>query len=179
MNGSTLMWEITPPTIADLLATGYDPEKDYVMHIVDRGEDLSEFGENTFTPTWEEMGQPAISQLDKKHHEAVPKVINSEYQKEYAQHMESYWAAELNEFNDKDKELYAGRLSDSDNEKFLARHAIRTELGANSEFTGDGMTQCRHPNNKHGVVETLTLENNPPPVSEMKNVRSIRLKPIG
>ena len=63
-------------------------------------------------------------------------------------------------------------------DKFAARHALRTEFGANSEFTGDGMTQCRHAGNDHGVVETLTLENDPPTIAEMKNVTTIHLTPI-
>ena len=40
------------------------------------------------------------------------------------------------------------------------------------------MTQCRHTGNHHGVVETLTLENNPPTITEMKNVTTIHLTSI-
>ena len=55
---------------------------------------------------------------------------------------------------------------------------MESPFGANSEFTDDGMTKTRHEVNDHGVVETLTLENDPPTISEMENVLSILLPPI-
>ncbi|EAW26290.1 hypothetical protein ATW7_01765 [Alteromonadales bacterium TW-7] len=55
---------------------------------------------------------------------------------------------------------------------------MESPFGANSEFTDDGMTKTRHEGNDHGVVETLTLENDPPTISEMENVLSILLPPI-
>ncbi|MBU2870498.1 RHS repeat-associated core domain-containing protein [Colwellia sp. E2M01] len=167
-----------PQIIADLLATGYDPKKDYVLHIVDRGEDLALFGENTFVPTWDKLEEPAINQLEPKYHDAIGDVLNSDYQKQYAAHMEDYWGNDLNEFNKKDQKRFLSSLDKEQQQKFSARHALRTEFGANSEFTGDGMTQCRHAGNNHGVVETLTLENDPPTIAEMHNVTTIHLNPI-
>ena len=55
---------------------------------------------------------------------------------------------------------------------------MESPFGANSEFTDDGMTKTRHEGNNHGVVETLTLENDPPSIFEMENVVSIPLSPI-
>ena len=55
---------------------------------------------------------------------------------------------------------------------------MESPFGANSEFTDDGMTKIRHEVNDHGVVKTLTLENDPPTISEMENVLSILLPPI-
>ena len=187
-NGLVAMWATSfdmlenadsdPQIIADLLATGYDPSKEYVLHIVDRGEDLTLFGENTFVPTWDKLEKPAKKQLDPKYHDVIGKVLNSDYQKQYASHMEDYWGNGLNEFNPKNQEEFIEVLDQEQKEKFAARHALRTEFGANSEFTGDGMTQCRHTGNHHGVVETLTLENNPPTITEMKNVTTIHLTSI-
>ncbi|AQT62437.1 hypothetical protein B0D95_12640 [Cellvibrio sp. PSBB023] len=66
-------------------------------------------------------------------------------------------------------------MSLADQKRFSARHNVRTEIGANSEFTGNGLTQSREGSTRYGVVETLTLENNPPPISQMKNVKTIPL----
>jgi hypothetical protein len=55
---------------------------------------------------------------------------------------------------------------------------MESPFGANSEFTDDGVTKTRHEGNDHGVVETLTLENDPTTISEMENVLSILLPPI-
>lgn len=187
-NGLVAMWATSfdmlenadsdPQIIADLLATGYDPEKDYVLHIVDRGEDLTLFGENTFVPTWDKLEEPAIKQLEPQYHDAIGGVLNSEYQKQYAAHMEDYWKNDLNQFDKEDQKQFLSSLDKEQQQKFAARHALRTEFGSNHEFTGDGMTQCRHKGNKHGVVETLTLENDPPTIAEMNNVTTIHLTPI-
>ena len=167
-----------PQIIADLLATGYDPKKDYVLHILDRGEDLTLFGENTFVPTWDKLAEPAIKQLEPQYHDAIGGVLNSDYQKQYAAHMEDYWGNDLNQFDKEDQKQFISSLDKEQQQKFAARHALRTEFGANHEFTGDGMTQCRHTGNSHGVVETLTLENDPPTIAEMNNVTTIHLTPI-
>ncbi|XQW83468.1 RHS repeat-associated core domain-containing protein [Thalassotalea piscium] len=187
-NGLVAMWATSfdmlenadsdPQIIADLLATGYDPKKDYVLHIVDRGEDLTLFGENTFVPTWDKLEEPAIKQLEPQYHDAIRGVLNSDYQKQYAVHMEDYWGNDLNQFDEEDQEIFTSSLEKNQQQKFAARHALRTEFGANHEFTGDGMTQCRHTGNNHGVVETLTLENDPPTIAEMNNVTTIHLTPI-
>ncbi|WP_282166113.1 RHS repeat-associated core domain-containing protein [Shewanella japonica] len=167
-----------PKIIADLLATGYDPSKDYVLHIVDRGEELTLFGENTFVPTWDKLEEPALKHLDPKYHGAIGSVLNSDYQKQYASHMEDYWKQGYSEFKKKEQRDFIESLEGYKQDEFAARHALRTEFGANSEFTGDGMTKCRHAGNNHGVVETLTLENNPPTIAEMKNVTTIHLTSI-
>ncbi len=168
-----------PQIIADLLATDYDPAKDYVMHIVDRGENLKGFGENTIVPTWDNLKQPAKDYLGDTHSkETLESVLNTEYQKEYAVHMAKYKESGLSEFNERDQLRFASTLDSKNRNKFQARHELRTEFGANNEFTGNGMTQCRHSGNSNGVVETLTLENNPPPIKRMVNVKTIRLSPI-
>ncbi|QEY14487.1 hypothetical protein D0B88_18435 [Cellvibrio sp. KY-YJ-3] len=74
--------------------------------------------------------------------------------------------------------MFAGSIASSDKKKFSARHNVRTEIGANSEFTGNGLTQSREKSTEYGVVETLTLENNPPPISKMSNVKTINLVPL-
>lgn len=168
-----------PQLIADILGTPYDPSREYVLHIIDRGETLNQFGQNTLIPTWANMQEPAQTYLGGKHDPAVlDEVMTPEYQRQYAKDIEQYHAVELNEFDKNDQRDYAETLSSKDKEKFLARHSVRTEIGANSEFTGNGLTQSRE-GSTHGVVETLTLENNPPSIAKMRNVKTIVLKPRG
>lgn len=151
-----------------------------MLHIVDRGENLDLFGQNTLVPTWDNMQQPVQTYLGGKHEpEILAEVMTPEYQREYAEHIEVYHSKGLVEFDKDDQKDYAESLSKGDKERFVARHNVRTEIGANSEFTGNGLTQSREPNTKYGVVETLTLENNPPAISKMKNVATIKLIPRG
>jgi len=87
-----------------------------------------------------------------------------------------YKGSGFNEFKDDRLDEYCNGLPADQRQSFRARHAVRKELGANSEFTGTGLTQSRKGSTKHGIVESLSLEKNPPPVSKMKNVKTISLK---
>ena len=169
-----------PQLIADVLGTPYDPAKDYVLHIIDRGETFNHFGQNTLVPTWKNMQAPTQLYLGGKHEPAIlAEVMTPEYQKEYASDMLKFSEYGLKEFNVDHQKLYAESLPLAKEEKFLARHNVRTEMGANSEFTGNGLTQSREGSTQYGVVETLTLENNPLPITKMANVKTIPLKPRG
>lgn len=148
--------------IADILGTPYDPSKEYVLHIIDRGENLDQFGQNTLVPTWDNMQGPTQKYLGGKHESKIlAEVMTPEYQKRYAEDIRAYKGFGLGEFNDADQQFYAESLPPAEEIKFMARHDVRREIGANSEFTGNGLTQSREPSTQFGVVETLTLENNP------------------
>ena len=165
-----------PRLIADILATPYDPSKDYVLHIIDRGENLDQFGQNTFVPTWENMQAPTQKYLAGKHDPKVlSEVMTPEYQRKYAADISEYHSLSLNEFDIEDQREFASGLSSADREMFYARHNVRTEIGANSEFTGNGLTLSREGSTTYGIVETLTLENNAAPIASMKNVKTINL----
>lgn len=169
-----------PQLIADVLGTPYDTSREYVLHIVDRGESFNQFGQNTLIPTWDNMQEPVQKYLGGKHDSHVlTEVMTPEYQKQYAKDIEAYCELGLGEFNDRDQATFSKKLSESDKPKFGARHNVRTELGANSEFTGNGLTQSREGSTRYGVVETLTLENNSLPISRMRNVKTVTLMSRG
>jgi hypothetical protein len=169
-----------PKLIADILATPYDPSKEYVLHVVDRGENLDQFGQNTFVPTWDNMQAPTQKYLGGKHDPNIlSEVMTDEFQQKYAADMDAYHSLGLNEFNKEDQKEFASTFFSPEKERFSARHNVRTELGANSEFTGNGLTQSREGSTAFGIVETLTLENNAPPISAMSNAKTITLKPGG
>jgi hypothetical protein len=117
--------------------------------------------------------------LKKHDSELVKQVLTPEYQKDYASNIEYYKSAGLGEFNSKDQAEFIAEFSQEKQTKFNARHAVRTELGANSEFTGNGLTQSRDTSSQYGVVETLTLERNPPSINDMDNVTTIALNKRG
>lgn len=169
-----------PQLIADILATPYDPSKDYVLYIIDRGENLEQFGCNTIIPTWENIQAPTQKYLGEKYDpKLLSEVMTPEYQMQYARDINTFKSAGLNEFNKKHQRNYAEKLDPLEQDRFLARHSVRTEIGANSEFTGNGLTQSREGSTSYGVVEVLTLENNPPVISNLTNVKLINLKPRG
>ena len=124
------------------------------------------------------MQKPVQQYLSNKYDSQVLQdIMTPEYQREYAEHMASYLAADLNEFDKDDVEDFRESLDKRTKQKFDARHAVRTEFGANKDFIGNGLTKSREGSSQYGVVETLTLENNPPPISKMKNIKTVSLKP--
>ncbi len=74
-------------------------------------------------------------------------------------------------------------MPEPDKSKFLTRHSIRAEIGANSEFTGNGLTaNTAEGGGNFGVVETLSMDYNTPPLSQLQSagtVTTIDLVPIG
>ncbi|GAB1261894.1 PAAR domain-containing protein [Aurantivibrio plasticivorans] len=163
--------------------SNYDPDKDYVMHIIDRGENLDQFGNNSIVPTWENLSDAAVNALGSSYEaDIVRSTMNMEYQAEYADKMTGFWDNGLNEFNHRDVAEYVESLPENEAVLFNTRHKIRAEIGANSEFTGNGLTaNTAEGGGKYGVVETLSLERNLPDLASLhedKIVKTIDLTPI-
>ncbi len=140
--------------------SNYDPDKEYVMHIIDRGETLDQFGNNSIVPTWENLAGAAANELDYSYDEnVVQSTMNMESHVEYANKMAEFWDNELDEFNHRDVAEYVESLPENEAILFNAMHKVRTEIGANSEFTGNGLTANKAEEGvKCGVVETLNFE---------------------
>ncbi len=163
--------------------SNYDPNKEYVMHIIDRGENLDNFGQSTIVPTWDNLANASVRELGELHNpDTIRQTMNSDYQAEYAEKMQALWDTGSNEFKEKDILEFADTMNDSEADLFLARHSIRTEIGANSEFTGNGLTaNTAKGGGSYGVIETLSLERNLPNLSQLQNdgiVKSLDLAPL-
>ncbi|WP_221076119.1 hypothetical protein [Agarivorans aestuarii] len=165
----------------------YDPKKDYVMHIIDRGENLDQFGGNTVVPTWENMSGVVTHNVKGHDNKTLLSTMNSDYQDKYAKTMEDVWAKDISDFDKEDIKEYASTLSEKDSQLFQARHEVRTEIGANAEFTGNGLTaNTADGGGNYGVVETLSIEKNTPTLKQLQTpksdgstiVKTIDLNPI-
>lgn len=162
--------------------SNFDPNKEYVMHIIDRGENLDNFGDNTIVPTWDKLADASVRELAAFDEGVIRGTMNSSYQVEYADKMKKYWDLGGGDFNQEQIEKYATGMKDSERSAFIARHNIRTEIGANIEFTGNGLTaNSALGSSKIGIVETLTLERNSLSLSELKDsgiVKTINLRSL-
>ena len=72
-------------------------------------------------------------------------------------------------------------MSNKNEDKFLLRHKFTTEIGTNSDFAGNGLTKAVRQAGvidgkpkKHGALETLTIERNPPTIGQRKASGAIR-----
>ncbi|WP_432455738.1 hypothetical protein ACRRS0_09805 [Agarivorans sp. QJM3NY_29] len=178
-----------PELIYKVLGNGswYDPNKDYVMHIIDRGEHLDLFGQNTVVPTWENMEGVVTNHVEGHDKDVLLSTMNSDYQAEYADKMKGFWEVGGKEFNPKQINEYASSMPPDEADKFLARHEVRTEIGVNAEFTGNGLTaNTANGGGSFGVVETLSIEKDLPSLTELQSsksgsspiVKSVNLSPI-
>jgi hypothetical protein len=63
--------------------------------------------------------------------------------------------------------------------KFATRHLCLTELGANDDFLGTGLTKDTRPEatQESGVAEILRLEHNPPAIAELEKQGLLRVVP--
>lgn len=162
--------------------SNFDPNKKYVMHKIDRGENLDAFGNNTIVPTWDKIGEASKQHLSAYDSDVIGSVMSSDYQAVYASKMDEFWSLGGKEFDEEQIKDFASGMSESDRSKFFTRHKIRTEIGANSEFTGNGLTANTAPGGgKYGVVETLSMDYYTPTLSSLQSngtVTTIDLIPI-
>ena len=178
-----------PKLLNQVIGNGswYNPEKDYVMHIIDRGENLDQFGNNTVVPTWENLNDVAIKNVKDHSSEVISSTMNSNYQSDYAENMKTVWSKKISDFDPDGIEEFASTLPEGEAKRFLARHNVRTELGANAEFTGNGLTaNTANGGGQYGVVETLSIERDLPKLKDLQSptetgspiVKTINLTPI-
>lgn len=133
-------------------------------------------------PTWDKLSDASVRELAAFDEDVVRNTMNSEYQAEYADKMGQFWDAGGNDFDPDQIAGFTAKMEKPDRDLFLARHEVRTEIGANAEFTGNGLTANSTPgNSKIGIVETLSLERDLPDLSTLQNngtVKTINLKSL-
>jgi len=161
--------------------SNYDPNKEYVMHIIDRGEDLENFGDNSIVPTWENLAKASSFELDGDK-EVISSVSNPAYQNEYAKILDDFRSKGGNEFSEIDVHDFSSSMPEESRKKFIVRHKIRTEIGANSDFTGNGLTKnTASGGGNFGVVETLSIEKRLQKLAKLQSsgiVKTVPLIPI-
>lgn len=177
-----------PALIADVFGTKYDPNKEYTLYIIDRGENYQIDGSDTFVPTFENMKSKLKEEFagDIKP-ELIDQVMTPEYSEEFREHWKAFnkdiadngqdWR---DTFETKEAERFAAEyFSNSvDQERFVARQKILSEIGAWEIFTGDGLTERYSQKGKPGALEVLEVQHRPETlrILESRNaVKAIKL----
>ena len=177
-----------PALIADVFGTKYDPNKEYTLYIIDRGENYQIDGSDTFVPTFENMKSKLKQEFagDIKP-ELIDQVMTPEYSEEFREHWKAFnkdiadngqdWR---DTFETKEAERFAAEyFSNSvDQERFVARQKILSEIGAWEIFTGDGLTERYSQKGKPGALEVLEVQHRPETlrILESRNaVKAIKL----
>ncbi|MCH8498311.1 MAG: hypothetical protein LAT63_07525 [Marinobacter sp.] len=166
-----------PALIAAVFGTRYEPDKDYVLYIVDRGEDHETNGSDVFVPTFENMRVKLKSEFaGELDPEMIDKVMTEEYALEFRQHWSDFnvYLAESGldwkkSFETDNAEKFAKdnpNMSKEDKVVFLTRHAVLAEIGAFEVFTGNGLTERYDEPGRPGALETLDIQHNPDSLKE-------------
>nr|WP_318782685.1 RHS repeat-associated core domain-containing protein [Pseudoalteromonas prydzensis] len=178
-----------PKIIADVFGTNYDPNQDYVLYVIDRGEDHEQNGSDVFVPTFsnikEKLKIEFAGELDPH---LVDKVMTPEYSKKFRKHWSDFnthlsdrglhWTESFKE--DRAQAFAVEHFSDSGQaDEFLTRQVILSEIGAWEVFTGDGLTEMKSKQGKPGALEILEIQHSPVSVKELiaqKKILEIPLK---
>jgi len=172
-----------PKLIADIFGTNYDPNQDYVLYIIDRGEDFDIDGSDIFVPIFENMKEKLKSEFAGDiSPEMIDKVMTPEYAEEFRGHWKNFnddleangqpWHKS---FNVAEAEKFAAKnfSNQEDQEAFISRQKILSEIGAWEIFTGDGLTERTSSPGSPGVLETLEIQHDPDSVKDLSGQVSI------
>lgn len=175
--------------IMEKLGIPYDPNKKYVMAMIDREKASEVMGSESFVPTSEKLGAFASETYpDELPPERVEAAMDDEFKEEYKELMAAAKETDddgqekfdvwnepgLNEFAD------AKGLSGEQKQKFQDRLLIHQNLGANAEFRGDGVTEELDDNvdKELGAVETFTYDRDPKTLQELSDRGVVSIHPL-
>ncbi|MDP2716657.1 hypothetical protein [Rheinheimera sp.] len=173
-----------PALIADLFGTKYDPNKEYTLYIVDRGENYLTDGPDTFVPTFDNMQSKLKDEFSGDiRPELIEQVMTPEYSEEFRAHWDAFnkdvvgngqdWR---DTFETKEAERFASEyFSDkAEQDKFIARQKILSEIGAWEVFTGDGLTERYSKKGSPGALEVLEIQHKPESLRELESRKSVK-----
>jgi len=153
-----------PKIISEKLGLDYDPNKEFVMVIVDTDKTKVIADTHSIIPTHERLGQFAKEELpDSFTPEEVNKLMTPEFQAHYAKQYQAALDSGTME-NDWDTEgavKYFNESSDNPAQAKLMKKRLKMqkELGNNQHFLGNGLTKTLIPSaGKYGAVETFNFE---------------------
>src|SRR5690554_729832 len=159
--------------LCQTLGVNYDPNKKYSMLIIDNQKATKSGQMNSFTPTYDSLGNVAKSEISGTNPAHIDKVMTPDYSVTYAKHMEDAKAGGINLSESKQLSDFAAQkgLSAEDKKLLETRQEINKKYGANEHFTGNGLTKDNNaPAGKiqYGTVETVTQDKNPQTIGVLK-----------
>ncbi|WP_397471218.1 hypothetical protein [Rheinheimera sp.] len=173
-----------PALIADVFGTEYNPGKEYTLYIIDRGENYLTDGSDTFVPTFDNMKAKLKNEFAK---DIKPELIDEVMTPEYSDEFRAHWAAFNKDITDngqhwtdtfetKEAERFAASyFSDPiEQDKFVARQKVLSEIGAWEIFTGDGLTERRSKKGTPGALEVLEIQHKPESIRVLESRKAVK-----
>ncbi|WP_215396941.1 hypothetical protein [Rheinheimera oceanensis] len=181
-----------PELLACILGIeNYSPDSEFSLVIIDTHNLPPQAERQSFVPTFDNMTAFCNSEFTVEelgNLQDVSAVLNEECAEEYAAFMTEYKATGQSEHDPDAVKRYL-KITGADKqatEKMVLRHKVQSECGANTLFSGNGLTKVNNKNRyaedvpqQFGVAETFTFERDPLTLKELSpSVAMIPAKPI-
>tara|TARA_R110002126_G_scaffold98045_7_gene228076 strand:- start:2794 stop:4146 length:1353 start_codon:yes stop_codon:yes gene_type:complete len=173
-----------PALIADVFGTKYYPNRKYTLYIIDRGEDYLTEGSDTFVPTFANMKSKL---KDEFAGDIEPGLVDEVMTPEYAEEFRKHWDAfnkdvvangqdRRDTFETKEAQRFASEYfaNPVEQDKFIARQKILSEIGAWEIFTGDGLTERYSKKGTPGALEVLEIQHRPENLRVLESRRTVK-----
>ena len=185
--------DLDPELICAKMGMPYDKTSEYTFLIIDRSAvDPGGSSGNTLIPTYTNMQAAGCQEFASEGDDPalIDEVLTPSYSKEYAvisKEFADFCVANGGGSKETYNQHWTRNFSNKkfppskEKDKFLLRHKFTTEIGTNSDFAGNGLTKAVRQAGviggkpkKHGALETLTIERNPPTIGQRKASGAIR-----
>jgi|AntRauTorcE11898_2_1112593.scaffolds.fasta_scaffold05420_3 hypothetical protein len=179
-----------PRLITQQMGVDYDPKKSYKLAIIDQAEAVKQAGAQTMVPTYDNLSRFIQDKLPGKvQNPALAKeVMTPEYSRQYEALVRDMPDSAWKNSRDRENYMVGKGLDPNDMDLFETRLSIQKNVGANSHFTGNGLTKITNSTGDkpiYGAVETFSLHKNPKTFRQMTGMEGgsqwaelVDLKPI-
>ena len=173
-----------PKLISEKLGLDYEPDKEFVLIIIDTEKAQPLTGVDSVAATFENVSGFSNRELpDEFPKEFTDEVMNEEFQAKYAEHyqkavdsgdLEHQWSTNTKKFS---QHLDTTELSESDKSLMLKRMDMHREIGNNQLYEGNGLTKNTMNNcdSSYGAVETLNFERKQANLQQLKQSNAIKI----
>jgi type VI secretion system Hcp family effector len=156
-----------PRLLCGKLGLTYDPEKKYVLILVDTEKSIPLTGVKSVPATFEKVSEFANTELPLDFPKSFTDIaMTPDFQAKYSEHYAAavysgdlpyYGAKDVDQFR---KYLSSTNLTKSDKKFFSTRMKMHEIIGNNQDYVGNGLTKdmIRKSPNQFGAVETLNFE---------------------
>jgi hypothetical protein len=177
-----------PRIISEKLGLDYDPNKKYILAIIDTEKAIPLTGVESVAATFDNVSAFANRELPDQFPKGfTDKVMNEEFQASYAEHfqkaiddekLEGSWDTSPKKFEDY---LKTTSLNDHEQKLMIDRIKMQKAIGNNQYYEGNGLTKDKisESKNNYGIVETLNFERTPTNLQKLKDANAITIISLG
>lgn len=177
-----------PKLISEKLGLDYEPDKQFVLIVIDTQKAIPLTGVDSVAATFENVSEFSNRELPKEFPKSfTDQTMNEKFQAKYTEHyqeavdsgaLEHQWSTNTVKFQD---HLDSTTLSENDKKLMTQRMKMHSKVGNNQLYEGNGLTKnvIKNSDNKYGAVETLNFERKKTNLQQLKQADAIFIIELG